>query len=239
MPSPPDGRRVITHLARIDLRAAIDEELRGAQCAGACSVMERSRIAMIGQVDRHAGIHEQLENVRPIAPRGLEHHLARLPVFRMLLDQRAHGITIEPHAGLCELFFIIENGRRDPGAEARKEIRHLGLSRQQRFLIERALWKTTVSRGRRIRIRAMLQQPLSESQVAFFHRGLEQEAGAGPVSARVKHHPLRIFPGSAARCVDGAFVDKLEPPQHVAAEMRVVKHLLVERLRAALQQQIE
>ena len=34
-------------------------------------------------------------------------------------------------------------------------------------------------------------------------------------------------------------VDELEPPEKVAVKMRVVEHLLVERLRPALEQQLE
>ena len=36
-----------------------------------------------------------------------------------------------------------------------------------------------------------------------------------------------------------ARVDELQPPEHVAAEVRVVEHLGVERLRPALEQQLE
>ena len=42
-----------------------------------------------------------------------------------------------------------------------------------------------------------------------------------------------------ARSSMRVLVDELEPPEHVAAEMRVVEDLDVERLGAALEQQLE
>ena len=73
--------------------------------------------------------------------------------------------------------------------------------------------------------------------VAFLHRGFEQKARAGSVRAHVEHRPVRILPCRSA-CAS-VFVDELEPPEDVAAEMRVVQDLDVERLGAALEQQLE
>jgi hypothetical protein len=75
--------------------------------------------------------------------------------------------------------------------------------------------------------------------VPLLHRSFEQKPRARSVGPHVEHRPVGVIPRRAVRRPNSVFVDQLEPPEDVAAEMRVVEHLDVEGRGAPLEEQLE
>ena len=154
-------------------------------------------------------------------------------------EQRPRGLAIEPQHRVDEPLGVVQCGRGPRSAVAGKQLRHLGTTLEQRELIQRVARQPRVARRRRVRIGAVRQQPVGEAQIPLFHRDLEQKPRARSVAAHVEHRPAGLLPRLAARGADRVLVHQLEPPQHLAAEMRVVKNLDVERVGATFEQQLE
>src|SRR5258708_26825125 len=86
---------------------------------------------------------------------------------------------------------------------------------------------------------AVGQSPLSEREVVFLDRGIENEMRAGSIASHVEHGPRGITPYLCAAGFQAVVIDQVEPPDHVAVKMRVVKNLNIERLSAAVKQQLK
>ena len=156
----------------------------------------------------------------------------------MSREQRLDRAAIDVEACAHERLFIILRRLRAARTIPDQELRDIRMAVPKRVLVQTPLRQPPIVRGRRVRVRAVREQPLGELHVAALVDGdPQQEPRARAVAAHVEHRPVRIVPIGLAARLHGLRVRQLEPPEHVAAEVRVVENLDVVRAGAAFEQE--
>jgi hypothetical protein len=230
-------RATVTALARIDLRASLDEQRRDAAGVVAGRDVQRPLMVLVLDLDRHSGVEEQLYDIHAIAAGGGKERLRRAEVVGMGGKGGRDGGPVQPEAGRDERLLVIQCELCHRRPVPHQQCRDLRAAGDDRVLIHAALRKARIASRRRIGVGPVLEDPSCQRDVVLLDRDPQQEAGPAAVAAHVEHRPVGNRPIGGPTGLHRVRVGSLEPPQHVAAEVGVVKDLDIERVGAALEQQ--
>ena len=213
----------------IDVGATLDQQLHDLDGTVAGRDVQPACLALIHDVDVHAEIEQQLDEIAPVRSRGHEHDIGVAQVFGMQRGEPPDFGAIEVAARDSERDVVV--GRCVARTVTFEQLGHRGVAVQQR-LVDRAPLAVRVLRRP---ASAARERPFGAARMVVRDRDAQDQIEPADRHLFADQHGAPFVRDAASL---GMRPKHIEPVRVVVDDRRVVERLRVERIRAALEQEL-